>query len=61
MEAGVVLEHGRNVLLNVEEEIGRGVGPAATLLQHLVVLSVMAMLRNLKNVTLIPVQVAWKL
>ena len=54
------MEHGRSVQLNVEEEIKRGVGPVTTLLQHLVVLTVLAALRNLKNVTLSPVQVRLK-
>ena len=54
------MEHGRNVLLNVEEEIGRGVGPVTTLLQHLVDLTVLAVLSNLKSVTLSPVQVRLK-
>ena len=57
MGAGLILEHGRSVRLNVEEEIRRVVGPAATLLQHLVVQTVLAALSNLKNVILSPVQV----
>ena len=52
MGAGLILEHGRSVQLYVEEEIRRGVGPVTTLLQHLVVQTVLAALRNLKNVTL---------
>ena len=56
-EAGLVLENGRSVQLNVEEEIKRGIGPAATLLQHMVELTVLALLNNLKHVTLNPVRV----
>ena len=59
-EAGLILEHGRSVRLNVEEEIKRGIGPAATLLQRMVELTVLAVLRNFKNVTLNPVQVGLK-
>ena len=56
-ESGLVLEHGHSVQLNVEEEIGRGVGPVTTLLQHLVELTVLTALSNLKNVIFSPVQV----
>ena len=59
-EAGLVLENGRSVQLNVEEETKRGIGPAATLLQRMVELTVLVVLRNLKNVTLNPVQVGLK-
>ena len=59
-EAGLVLKHGRSVQLNVEEEIGRGVGPVTTLLHHLVEQTVLAVLSNLKTVTLSPVQVRLK-
>ena len=54
------MEHGRSVRLNVEEEIKRGIGPAPTLLQHMVEMTVLVVLRNLKNVTLNPVQVGLK-
>ena len=54
------MEHGRSVRLNVEEEIKRGTDPAATLLQQMVELTVLVVLRNLKNVTLNPVQVGLK-
>ena len=53
----MVLKHGRSVQLNVEEGVRRVVGPAATLLQHLVVQTVLAALSNLENVILSPVQV----
>ena len=59
-EAGLVLELGRSVRLNVEEEIRRGLGPAPTLLQHMVELTALAALNNLKHVTLILVQVGLK-
>ena len=59
-EDGLVLEHGRSVQLNVEEEIKRGIGPAPTLLQHMVEMTVLVVLRNFKNVTRNPVQVGSK-
>ena len=59
-EDGLVLEHGRSVRLNVEKEVKRGIGPAAILLQRMVELTVLVVLRNLKNVTLNPVQVGLK-
>ena len=54
------MEHGRSVQLNVGEEIKQGVGPVTTLVQHLVELTALAVLSNLKNVTLSPVQVRLK-
>ena len=60
MGAGLILEHGRSVQLNVGEEIKQGVGPVTTLLQHLVELTVLAVLSNLKSVKLSPVQVRLK-
>ena len=59
--AGLIMDHGRSVRLNVEEEVKRGLGPAVTLLQHMVELTALAALNNLKHVTLNLVQVGLKL
>ena len=54
------MDHGRSVRLNVEEEVRRGLGPAVTLLQHMVELTALAALNNLKHVTINFVQVGLK-
>ena len=60
MEDGVILEHGRSARLNVEEEVKQGVGSATTLIQRLVELTVLAAIRNLRNVIFSTVQVRLK-
>ena len=54
------MDHGSSARLNVEEEVRRGAGLATILLQHLVEHIVLGALRNLKNVTLSPVQVNFR-
>ena len=56
----MILEHGRTVRLDVEEDVRQGIGPATTLFQHSVELTVLKAIRNLKIVTLSPVQVRSK-
>ena len=51
------MDHGRSARLNVEEEVRQGVGPATTLFQNLMELTVLAAPRNFKNVILSNVQV----
>ena len=53
----MILDHGRSVRMGVEEEVKQGIAPATTLFQHSVELTVLKAIRNLKIVTLNPVQV----
>ena len=53
---GLVGEIGQNALLNVEEEIRRGKGPAPILLQHMVEKIVKVKKKNFKNATKVHAQ-----